>query len=332
MRCGIGNINEMCFAFWDSAVLRAAIKLGIFPLLEQKKMSALEVSQHLKASPHFVKVFLECCVELGLLKKEENNFKNSQYASEFLIPGTQTYQGDYITHITNFWHVWGKLDELIIEGRPEFPFENNFVDEATYWTDYIKGRHNLAMAGQGSALAKYTDLKNRSKMLDLGGGSASYSIALCTANPNLKAVVVDRKEPLEIALSLLKQYNLQDRITLLEADFNTIELDTDYDVVLLSAILRPISKEECLRVLVKAYDALLPGGLLIVQEFMPLGDTPQRSFRQTMMELFLTIGFKLGSGNRSKEEIESWLKSTGYRDLKLVSLPTQTTLILAEKP
>lgn len=37
-------------------------------------------------------------------------------------------------------------------------------------------------------------------MLDLGGAAASYSIALCNANPNLKAVVVDFKEPLEIAL------------------------------------------------------------------------------------------------------------------------------------
>lgn len=324
------KIDHLCFSFWNSAVLRAAIKLGIFPLLEQP-LSALEVSHHLKANLRFVEAFLEACVGLGLLEKEEDQFKNSQDTSRFLRPEKPEYQGDYITHITNFWNTWGNLDQLIREGRPDFPFENGFVDTATYWTNYIKGRHNLAMAGQAAVLAEYTNLKNRQKMLDLGGAAASYSIALCTANPNLKAVVVDYKEPLEIALNLVTQYNLQDRITLWPADFNTTEFDPDYDVVLLSAILRHISQEDCLRVLSKAYDALLPGGLIIVQEFIPPEDNPQQSLRSTMMELYLMIGFNSESGNRSQEEIKLWLKQTGFKNIEVISLPTKTTLILGEK-
>ncbi|NEN95754.1 MAG: methyltransferase [Moorea sp. SIO3I7] len=325
------SIDNICFSFWNSAVLRAAIKLGIFPLLEQP-ISAREVSDHLKANPGFVEAFLESCAGLGLLEKEEGNFKNSQVASKFLIPDKPEYQGDYIVHITNFWYTWGNLDQLIREGRPDFPFENGFVDAATYWTSYIKGRHNLAMAGQGAVLAEYTNLNNRRKMLDLGGGSGSYSIALCNANPNLTAVVVDLKEPLEIALSLLKQYNLQERITLCPADFHTTEFDQDYDVVLLSAVLRHISPEQCLRLLSKAYDALLPGGLLIVQEFINPEDNPKQSLRSTMMELYLMIGFHSESGNRSKEEIALWLEKTGFKNIKVIPLPTQTTLILGEKP
>ncbi|NEO39122.1 MAG: hypothetical protein F6J90_23410 [Moorea sp. SIOASIH] len=121
-------------------------------------------------------------------------------------------------------------------------------------------------------------------------------------------------------------------MTLWSADFHTTEFDQDYDVVLVSAILRHISPEQCLRLLSKAYDALLPGGLLIVQEFINPEDNPKQSLRSTMMELYLMIGFHSESGNRSKEEIALWLEKTGFKNIKVIPLPTQTTLILGEKP
>ncbi len=71
--------------------------------------------------------------------------------------------------------------ELIPEGRTELPFENGFTDAATYWQDDMEGQRNRAIAGQGQNLAKSVDLTGRRKMLDLGGGAASYSLPLCAA-------------------------------------------------------------------------------------------------------------------------------------------------------
>ena len=63
--------------------------------------------------------------------------------------------------------------------------------------NYMMGQHNRAASGQAYYLVENLDLRGRRKLLDLGGGTASYSIALCSANPQLRAVVVDRGEPLE---------------------------------------------------------------------------------------------------------------------------------------
>ena len=43
------------------------------------------------------------------------------------------------------------------------------------------------------------------------------------------------------------------------------------------------------------------------------------------------IGFHSESGNRSKEEIATWLEKTRFKNIKVIALPTQTTLILGEK-
>ncbi len=327
----INEVNQLCFAFWQSAVLRSAIKLGLFSLLENNNLSEVEIAECLSADLDFVKSFLNVCVKLNLLEKEEKGFRNSQMTSEFLVAQNPLYQGDYVTHITNFWQTWGHLDTLILKGISESPLENNFVDAPSYWESYIKGRHNLAMAGQGQILAEAIPLEDRYKLLDIGGGSGSYSIALCNANPNLKAVVVDLKEPLDIASQLLKEFDLKDRIKLLAGDFHAVELEQDYDVALFSAVLRLLSEEECLKLLSRVLDALTPNGLLVIQEFISLEKNVNPSLHDAMMDLFLKIGFKSNSGNRSMVEIEKRVKAVGFRNFRTISLPNRTTLLLANK-
>jgi ubiquinone/menaquinone biosynthesis C-methylase UbiE len=326
------QINELSRNFWNAAVLRAGIKLEVFSLLEGQAYSPPEVAQHLQANPRFVQAFLEACAALGLLQKTADTFTNSAVASAFLIPGKQDYVGNLVLHITNYWHTWGNLDTLIREGRTELPFENGFTDAATYWTDYMQGQHDRAMAGQGQNLAKSVDLSGRRKMLDLGGGAASYSIALCKANPQLTSCVVDQQEPLEIARPLVEGHHLQDQITLVQGDFHTLPLDTDNDVVLISGVVLIKSEDECRTLFRRAYDALVPGGLIIVQDFMRVDYSDQRRFLDTMMDMYVLVGFDPEAGDRYGDEYASWLTDTGFTNIEQIPLPTQLAIITAEKP
>lgn len=326
------RINEISREFWNSAVLRAGIKLGVFPLLEHQARSAAEVAQHLNANPRFVEAFLEACVALQLLQKTDDTFTNSPLASAFLMPEKLDYVGNLVLHITNYWHTWGNLDTLIREGRTELPFQNGFTDATTYWKDYMEGQHNRATAGQGQNLAKSVDLDGRHTMLDLGGGAASYSIALCAANPQLRSTVIDAKEPLEIAAPLVAEQNLQDRITLREGDFHTVELGTDSDIVLISGVVLIKSEDDCRRLFHRAYDALAPGGLIIVQDFMRIDHSAKRHFLDTMMDMYVLVGFDPGASDRYGDAYAAWLTDTGFANINKIPLPTQLAIITAEKP
>ncbi len=325
-------VNELSRNFWNSAVLRAGIKLGLFPLLEHQPRTAADIARHLDANPRFVQAFLEASTVLALLQKTDDTYSNSALASAFLIPGKPDYVGNLVLHITNYWHTWGNLDTLIRQGCTELPFENGFTDAATYWQDYMEGQHNRATAGQGHNLATSVDLTGKHRMLDLGGGAASYSIALCAANPQLHSTVIDAREPLEIAQPLVAEHNLDDRITLEVGDFHTAPLGRNSDVVLISGVVLIKSEDDCRRVFRRVYDALVPGGLIIVQDFMRSDHRAKRRFLDTMMDLYVAVGFDPGASDRYGDEYAAWLTDTGFTRIKQMPLPTQLAMITAHKP
>ena len=326
------RVNEMSRSFWNSAILRAGIKLGVFDLLENNSLIGDQVARRVHGAPRFVQAYLDACVVLELLEKRGNEYTNGRPVSKFLIKGKQEYVGDLVLHITNHWESWGRLDQLIREGKTSLPFEFGYVDAGTYWSDYMMGQHNRAEAGQAHHLVESVDLIDRRKMLDLGGGAASYSIALCGAYPQLHSVVIDRKEPLSIAKALIEQRGLQSQISLLEGDFNTTDLKTDSDVVLISGVVLIKSEGQCRSLFKLAYDALVPGGLIIVQDFMRIDHSPERTVMDTLMDMYVLIAFDPGAGDRFGEEYSFWLQDAGFRNHKMIPLPTHLALITAEKP
>ena len=169
------SLNVMSRNFWNSAILRAGIKLNVFALLETGASSSAGLSHHdlvqrIGANHRFLHAFLEACVALGLLELQDATYRNSPAASSFLIKGKEQYVGDLILHITNHWEGWGRLDQLVMEGKTLLPFESGFVDVPTYWTDYMLGQHNRAKSGQGRELAQNVDLRNRKECLTWAEG------------------------------------------------------------------------------------------------------------------------------------------------------------------
>ncbi|MBE9067415.1 methyltransferase domain-containing protein [Leptolyngbya cf. ectocarpi LEGE 11479] len=327
-------IQATIYHFWNSAILRAAIKLGIFPLIAEHQPCSCEfIASQLKANSSFMQSFLEACVVLELLEKDNDQYSNTQQSAKFLIPDQPDYMGDLALHITNHWNNWGNLDQLMLEGRTELPFENNFVDIPTYWQDYMYGQHNRAASGQAANLVQHTDLTGRKKLIDLGGGMGSYSIALCRAYPQLQACIVDQKEPLILAQKLLDDEDVKvcDRISLQVGDFYQLDLDTDNDVALISGVVCIQSADDNRRLFSRAFNLLKPGGIVIVQDFMQIGENRQKHFLDTMMDMYLKIAFAPEAADFAGDDIAAWLVHAGFSKPQQILLPTQLNLITAEK-
>ena len=329
---GAENVNELARNFWYSAILRAGIKLDVFSLLESNSLTSQEVALRIGASPRYTQSFLDCCAVLDLLDKIDGKFHNSSMASRFLVKGKEAYVGDHALHHTNTWASWGHLDQVIKTGKTLLPYETGYIDAATYWTDYMIGQHNRATSGQARYLVQSLDLRKKRKLIDLGGGAASYSIALCGANPQLKAVVVDQKEPLSIARPLVEEEKMQDRITFLEGDLFDTQLGTGYDVCLISGVVLIKPEADCRRLCKIAFDILEPGGLVVIQDYMSIEDDPRRKRLDTLEDLYVLVVFDPGAGDRQGTEVASWLEDAGFKNTQAIQLPTQLGLVTAEKP
>ncbi len=326
------RLKRIARAYWDSSVLRTLISLGLCPVLDEGPATPAELASRVSANPRFLDAFLGACVALGLLERQGERYSNSEQASAFLIPGKEGYSGDSLRHLTNHWNTFGALYRLVREGVSELPFQNGYVSADEYWSDYMRAQHYRAVTVQAPYLVRTVDLSGKRKLLDLGGGAASYSVALAAAYPGRTAHVIDAKEPLAIAREVVDEAGLAERVLLVEGDFCEMDLGHDADVVLISGVVLIKPENFCRDVFRIAYDALTPGGTLILQDFMRMaGASPKRQFLDAITDLYLLAAFDPGAADRQSDEYACWLRDAGFVDVIPHPEPPDLAIITASR-
>ncbi len=139
-----------------------------------------------------------------------------------------------------------------------------------------EARHlTLSLAGRAKNvaphLARNLDLSGVKTLLDIGGGSGIYSIALVQANPGLQAIVMDGPEVLKVAAEFVEEHGVGDRVELLEGDMFADDLP-GCDAVLLSNILHDWDVPECEVLVKRCADAVPDGGRVLIHDVF-LDDT-----------------------------------------------------------
>lgn len=108
-------------------------------------------------------------------------------------------------------------------------------------------------------------------MLDVAGGPAEYSIALCQQYPQLQADILDLPNAVHEGKPRIEQAGLGDRICYIEGNLLDTDWGKDYDVVFLSNILHCLLAEHCEVALKKAFQALRTGGKVIILDLFHPG-------------------------------------------------------------
>jgi len=280
-------------------------------------MSLDKLCRLCRTKPDMTEKLLIACTAMGLLDKRENQYRNTELSKTYLVRGQKLHQGNIIAHSTTVWNFWNNLeDEIWLEPAPK-------DKEADEHRNFIMGMHNIAVAGRAGAFIDHIDLSGRKNLFDIGGGPGTYSIAACRRFPKLKAVVFDRPETIAIANEIIAAEGMQDRVTTRAGNWETDTFGEDNDVVLLSNILHgPGSKAETK--FRKAYDSMVQGGLLLVQDFL-LNDEKTGPLIPALFNMMV--------GAYSRCELLSLIKEAGFIHEKVVvsSQEVGFTWITAEK-
>ncbi len=192
------------------------------------------------------------------------------------------------------------------------------------------GMFNVAM-GLAPRAVKEIDLRGRKTLLDLGGGPGTWAIHFCLANPGLRATVFDLPATRPFAEKTIARFGLSDRVDFQGGDYLKDEVRGSYDVAWLSQVLHGEGPDACREMVRKAVGALVPGGLILVHEFI-LDNNLAGPLHPALFSLNMLAGTQAGR-SYSEQQIMDMLAEAGAKDLRRLpfSPPGQSGIVAGTK-
>ena len=318
-----------------SAVLTVALKLEIFTVLERSPLSITELSEKCDLSLRGCTGIVRSLMAMQLLNELDNLLYNTPESSAFLIKGKEGYIGALMEMEWDNFLSPKNLLAAAKEDRPtvygqEDVWENHSMDlensqKFTAAMHSISTQPALALANlpiwqQGRGTLPTT-------ILDMGCGSAVYSIALLQKHPQLTAVAADLPAMRPIIESYLKQYDVQDRAYFLGIDMFR-ESWPQASAIILSQILHDWNPTQCRLLLTQAFDALESNGLLVIHEKLTANHThlPLANALVNLDMLIWTEGQQFAPA-----ELEKLLIDVGFQNITFTHTAPYWSAIIAQK-
>ena len=319
----VPEIDNIARGFMAARILLTGVELDLFGQLGESELNAQELADLLKTDPRGTEILCDALVSLDILTKEEGKYRNTPTSLKYLSSRSTRFRGGGLRHMAHLWQSWSRLTEVVQKGGPELG----------PWSDEKREAFIQAMEHHAKGVAEQTvkvlDLSGAKRMLDMGGGPGAFAIALVKENSNLEAVVLDLPYALNIARKAIEEAGLSTRITLKEGDFFKDDLGGPYDMVLLSSIIHSMDEEENHFLLNRAKEALNPGGLLVIRDF--LVDASHTEPQQAAVFAVNMLVNTRGGRTYSYEEISGWLKELGFLNIEWKDLDGPSKLVLGIK-
>jgi len=324
------RLQDISYGHRQSAVLRAAIDLDLFTAVSEGASTFFRIAGVLGISELNAERLVVACAGTGLLHKSGDGYVNAPDAERFLVKGKQTYIGPWLLFATRDFADWNTLKDHLT--RAEAPrvlgMYENMTDEMA--REYHEATYSVGL-GAGFLFAKSVDMRRRTLILDLGGGSGAYCIAAIQKYPHLKAIVMDFEPVIKMTKTFISRWNLEHKISTRAGDFTADPFPQGPDIIIQASNLPQYNQEGLEHIMAKGYAALVAGG-----EYHVVGETvadakdgPPGPALWGLAEVFN------GSFGRahSEKEVQTYLENAGFVDVEIHEfIPGSLTRITGYKP
>jgi precorrin-6B methylase 2 len=307
----------------ESRALLTALELDVFTAVGTGA-TATEVAQKVSTHPRATEMLLNALTAMGLLTKHQGVFHTTPTTARFFAEGSKDNARPGLIHTANIWHRWSNLTDSVRAGTAVD--DEEMAVRGDDWTKpFIAAMHRNA-AERAPLVVKAVSTKTGERLLDVGGGSAAYSIAFAQANESLHATVLDLPTVLPLAQGHINAAGLAERVDTRAGDLRRDTLGKGFTMVLVSAICHMLSPEENQELLRRCFDALEPQGRVVIQDFILEADktAPKQA---ALFALNMLVGTPAGS-TYSYDEYGAWLREAGFHEVREIRLPGPSSLMV----
>jgi len=319
------KVLELGRSYQQSCVLAAAVDWDVFTHLAAEPRSAEALAAQLDADARAVTVLLDALTAMGLLHKQtDDRYRVPSDVTDLLTEAGSRSVLPMLRHQANCLRRWAQLSRVVQTGRPA-ECEPSIRGEAADQAAFIGAMHTVSGPVADAVIAEI-ELPAFRHVLDIGGASGTWTIALLRAVPGARATLFDLPEVIPMARDRLAAEGLAGRVTLVPGDFYTDELPAGADLAWLSAIAHQNSREQNRALFEKIRRALAPGGVLLIRDIV-MDDTHTQPPGGAMFAVNMLVATE-GGGTYSLAEYAEDLIAAGFRQPVLLRHDTWMNFII----
>jgi ubiquinone/menaquinone biosynthesis C-methylase UbiE len=317
-------------------VLATAVELEVFRHVAEGKRTVAAIAKASGATERGVRMIVDALVGLGLVSRAgtgpEAVLSLAPDADAFLVKGKPSYLGEFLVfHAKGIEEGWHGLTDTVRTGKP-FQKVDVPAEGVPLWHHLVDSLFALgfpAAQGVGKELARLYPGKPV-RLLDVAAGSGVWGLGAATTNPAVRPTLMDLPETLEHARRFVDRMGLASRVDWLPGDLRTVDFGTaKFEAATLGHILHSEGAEHSRRLLAKTAKALVPGGTLVIAEFLP---DPDRNGPALPLLFALNMLVHTSEGDTfTVPQLTAWLEEAGFKDVRTVPAPSPSPLVFATR-
>lgn len=308
------DILTQARSYMISRVILTAADLDVFTQLADQPVEAGDLAARLGLEERPLSRLLDCLITLNLIEKADGRYRVTKDGAclscrhpASILPMVQ--------HLNAIWDNWSQLTACVRSGVNPLP-RPVIGTACEHDTRAFIGAMHVVARQTAAVIAAACDLRSSSQLLDIGGGSGAYTIALLRHNPRLRAVLFDFPSVVAIAASHVAEAGLDDRVALVSGNFYEDDLPPGCDAALLSAIIHQNSPRQNVELYEKIHRALEPQGVLLIRDHIMDAARTQPA-DGALFALNMLVNTAAGD-TYTFAEVETTLRQAGFEDVRLL--------------
>ncbi len=309
------KLRELSAAFQECRIMLTAAELDLFTKLKKGPRTVDDLAREEGWNRRALRILLDALASQDLLTKYPDGLYGVQEPmATALVKGAEASILPMVLLLTHGWRTWSNLTDIVRTGEnPNVKTgESSSVVEMELFIDamHVVGRK------MADVIAASVDLNPFKRMLDLGGGSGTYTTAFLKKAPHLRATLFDLPEVVELAKRRLSESGYRDRVTLVSGDYTTDELPGGHDLVLLSAVIHSNGREENQALYSRIYNSLEPGGAILIRDYL-MDESRTNPPDGAMFAVNMLVATESGD-TYTFEEVREDLEKAGFKNVQLI--------------
>jgi 3-hydroxy-5-methyl-1-naphthoate 3-O-methyltransferase len=298
----VDDVRALAAGKITSTMLELVLEMQLFPKIHGKEVTLEELAGILEMPVWSTRVLAQFLCREGLLVYEDRKLSSAPRADAFLVKENRELYD--LRTILDFNLPKEHLKQLLLNPPEEHGYQQMGKEK------HFLGVHSRRVMW-GEQLAKMYSFKGHRVFLDVAGASGGVPIGVRKHNPHLKCILFDLPDSAEFAAQCIAEAREEESIRFVGGSFLTDDLPKGADVALLSNIIHNWPPEEDKLILQKIYDALEPGGALIVKEAFFEDD-----WTGHMEPVFQAFFMGKDGWQPTYGEVEEMMEEVGFVDLE----------------